>query len=103
MVDQDGSDALEEIETTYRNAAIPWGTRPLQQEPVEDERMSDEWKRTRDQQGEVVGIIGQRPVVRPFREEEMPDVVVASGGGLDAHSGSGVMVALARLRQQGKE
>jgi hypothetical protein len=99
MVDQEGADVLEEVETTYRNTG---GARPLQQGPSEDERMPDEWNRVRNQQGEVVGFVGQRPIIRPRREEEAEDVV-ESGGSNNADTGSGVMAALARLRQQEKD
>ena len=102
MVDQEGVDALEEMEsTTYRNAAMPSGTRPLEQGPVEDERMPEEWNRARNHQGEVIGFVGQRPIVRPVTQEEMEGVVGARGDS-DTESGSGVMAALARLRQQQK-
>jgi hypothetical protein len=99
MVDQEGADVLEEVETTYRNTG---GARPLQQGPSEDERMPDEWNRVRNQQEEVVGFVGQRPIIRPRREEEAEDVV-ESGGSNNADTGSGVMAALARLRQQEKD
>ena len=102
MVDQEGADALEKVEsTTYRNAGMPRGGGPLQQGPVEDERMPDQWNRARNQQGEVVGFVGQRPIVRPVGEEK--EGVVGSGGDSDTESGSGVMAALARLRQQQKD
>lgn len=96
MVDQEGADVLEEVETTYRNAG---GARPLQHGPSEDERMPDEW---RNQKGDVVGFVGQRPIIRPGKEAEAEDVV-ESGGSDNADAGSGVMAALARLRQQEKD
>ena len=99
MVDQEGADVLEEVETaTYRNAGVPLSARPLQQGLAEDERMPNEWNRARNQQGEVVGFAGQRPIVRPAREGG-----VGSSGDADTESGSGVMAALARLRQQQKD
>src|SRR5208337_4654653 len=97
MVDQEGADVLEEVEATYRNAG---GPRPLQQGPSEDERMPDEWNRARNQQGEVVGFVGQRPIIRSGREAEEAEDVLESGGSDNADAGSGVMAALARLRQQ---
>src|SRR5271154_2356535 len=61
QVDQAGEEALEQMEQYYANAGgsapVP---RPTQQRPVEDERMPDEWNRTRNQEGEVVGFIGER-------------------------------------------
>jgi len=103
MIDQDGADVLEEMETTaYRNAGNVSGTRPLQQGPLEDGRMPDEWNRARNQEGDVIGFVGQRPIIRPTREEESTDVV-ESAAGEDTGSGSGVMAALARLRQTEKD
>lgn len=103
MVDQEGADVLREVETTYRNAGITPGARSKPQSPVEDERMPDEWNRVRNQQGEVIGLVGQRPVVRPMRVEEAVDVDgVGSVGDEDPNSESRVMAALARLRQSEK-
>lgn len=103
MVDQEGADILEEAELiTYQKAGMPPAATPLQQGPLEDERVPEEWNRARIQQGDVVGFLGQRPIVRPVREEEMADVV-GSRGDPDTECGSGVMAALARLRQQQKE
>ena len=61
--------------------------------------MPEDWNRARNQQGEVVGFVGQRPIVRPVRDEEMEGVVGSSG---DSDT-PGVMAALARLRQQQKD
>ena len=99
MVDEAGAEALEE-EETYRNAGNPSTPRPVQRGPVHDERMPDEWIRAQNQEGEVVGFIGQRPIIRPTKEIES-EAVVANEVGSD--SGSGVMAALARLRQQERE
>jgi len=103
MVDQEGADVLEEVETTYANAGRT-GVR-VSQGPVDDERMPEEWNRARNTEGgEVVGFIGQRAIVRAgggegdeIREES------ERGGEEDARGGAGedgVMAALARLRQQ---
>jgi hypothetical protein len=101
MVDEAGAEALEE-EETYRNAGNPptARTRPVQRGPVQDERMPDEWNRAQNQEGEVVGFIGQRPIIRPTKEIESAGVVENEGG---SDSASGVMAALARLRQQERE
>jgi hypothetical protein len=99
MVDQEGVDALEEVEeTTYRNAGIAPNAKSLRQELGEDGRMPDEWNRTRNSQGELVGFVGPRPIIRPPRDE---DVVGTSGG--EKATDSGVMAALARLRQLEKD
>ena len=108
QVDQAGEEALEHIEQYYANAgeAAPV-SRPIQQRPVPDERMPDEWNRTRNQEGEVVGFIGQRPIVRPEKEAEDSEPKNGSENGGPssdkAKVSSGVMAALARLRQQGKD
>jgi hypothetical protein len=99
MVDEAGAEALEEAET-YRNAGNAPGARPIQRGPVQDERMPDEWNRAQNQEGEVVGFIGQKPIVRPTKGNE-PDTVVENEGG--SESEQGVMAALARLRQQERE
>lgn len=91
MVDQEGAEVLEEMET-YANAGrtvrVPRG-------PVDDERMPEEWNRARNTEGEVVGFIGQRPIVRAGIAEgdEIRDDTTVPGE-------EGVMAALARLRQQ---
>ena len=103
MIDQEGADVLEEVEsTTYRNAGIQPVERPSQQEPMGDERMPEAWNRARNQQGEVMGFVGQRSIVRPVGEEEMEGVAGTSRDS-DTESGSAVMAALARLRQQQKD
>jgi len=94
MVDQEGADILEE-EERYRNAGTAPSLRPVQRGPVDDERMPDEWNRVRNQEGEVVGFIGQRPIRRPAPEEETEQEKQVEEG-----ASSGVMAALARLRQQ---
>ena len=93
MVDQEGAEVLEEMET-YANAGR---TVRAPRGPVDDERMPEEWNRAKNTEGEVVGFIGQRPIVRAgmaegdeIREEE--DATVPGE--------EGVMAALARLRQQ---
>lgn len=96
MVDQEGADALDQVET-YANAGNP----PLpgqssQQRPMDDERMPDEWNRDRNKEGDGVGFIGQRPIIRPKETES----VTAEESGGTPEAGSGVMAALARLRQQ---
>jgi len=101
MVDQEGADILDEMDnaTTYRNAGHrSVDQRPVREGPVEDERMPDEWNRARNQQGEVVGFIGQRPIVRPAEESD------GNVSGISEEDpGSGVMAALARLRERQKD
>jgi hypothetical protein len=98
MVDQEGADVLNQMET-YGNAGnTPLPEQSAQQRPMDDERMPEEWNRARNMEGDVVGFMGQRPIVRP-KENEMV-TMEESGGTSDA--GSGVMAALARLRQQEK-
>jgi hypothetical protein len=98
MVDQEGADVLNQMET-YGNAGnTPLPGQPAQQRPMDDERMPEEWNRARNMEGDVVGFMGQRPIIRP-KENEMV-TLEESGGTSDA--GSGVMAALARLRQQEK-
>jgi len=111
MVDEDGAQVLEEMET-YGNAGrtvLPAATRG----PTDDERMPEEWNRARNMEGgEVVGFVGQRAIVRAgmggeggeIREESerMMGVVGEEGGEEDVSTAgeTGVMAALARLRQQ---
>jgi hypothetical protein len=97
MVDQEGAEVLEE-EETYRNAGTAPVVRPAQRIPVVDERMPDEWNRKRNQGSEVVGFIGQNPIVRPA--EAVEGAVDGSEQGSVSGTNSGVMAALARLRQQ---
>jgi hypothetical protein len=97
MVDEDGVEALEELET-YGNAGNVPVHKPIRQGPVEDERMPDEWNRTRNQEGEVVGFIGQRPIIRPTIENQVEKEVEDGGT-----ANEGVMAALSRLRQQEKD
>jgi len=110
-VDEDGAQVLEEMET-YGNAGrtVPAAAT---RGPTEDERMPEEWNRARNMEGgEVVGFIGQRAIVRAgmggeggeIREESerMMGVVEEGGGEEDVSTAgeTGVMAALARLRQQ---
>ena len=95
MVDQEGADALDQMET-YANAGNPpLLGQPSQQGPMDDERMADEWNRAKNKEGDVVGFIGQRPIIRPKETES-----AAEESGETPEAGSGVMAALARLRQQ---
>lgn len=101
MVDQEGADVLEQMETTnYANAGNePVMGRPIQQQnrPVDDERMPEEWNRARNKEGEVVGFIGHRPIIRSKENEEVP---MEGSEATSLETSSGVMAALARLRQQ---
>ena len=95
MVDQEGAHVLDQMET-YANAGNPLLLgQSSQQRPMDDERMPDEWNRARNKEGDVVGFIGQRPIIRPKETESAAE---ESGGAPEASSG--VMAALARLRQQ---
>jgi hypothetical protein len=99
MVDQEGADVLEQMETYANAGSVPTMGRPTQQQrPMDDERMPEEWNRARNKEGEVVGFIGQRPIIR---EKESEDVPAEENEGT-SEAGSGVMAALARLRQQEK-
>ena len=99
MVDQEGADVLEQMETYANAGSVPTMGRPTQkQRPMDDERMPEEWNRARNKEGEVVGFIGQRPIIR---EKESEDVPPEENEGT-SEAGSGVMAALARLRQQEK-
>lgn len=102
MVDQEGVDILDETETTYANAGAPRSARPLPLRSTEDERISDEWNRTRSQQGEVVGFMGQKPIIRSGIDRDNEDRA-ESGALSDANTQSEVMAALARLRQLEKD
>jgi hypothetical protein len=97
MVDQEGAEVLEE-EETYRNAATAPVVGRVQRGPVDDERMPDEWNRKKNQDGEVVGFLGQNPIVRPV--EAVEGAAGESTQGSLSGTNSGVMAALARLRQQ---
>jgi hypothetical protein len=103
MVDEEGVNVIQEMERNYANAGnasigkvVPPVTRAR---TTEDERMPDEWNRTRNQEGEVVGYIGQRAIRRTIeqdeqeenRENEEDDLVGANAG---------VMAALAQLRKE---
>ena len=104
-VDQDGVDALAE-QDTYRNAGTAAVARAVPREPVDDERMSEEWNRARNQEGEVVGFIGQKPIVRPVREtvdKPVDKPIDKDSRDEGSESNSGIMAALARLRQQGQD
>jgi hypothetical protein len=99
MVDQEGADVLAEMETYANAGSAPMMGRPAQQQrPVDDERMPEEWNRARNKEGDVVGFMGQRPIVRSKESENVP-AEQSSGA---SESSSGVMAALARLRQQEK-
>jgi hypothetical protein len=97
MVDQEGAEVLEE-EETYRNAATAPVVGRVQRGPVDDERMPDEWNQKKNQDGEVVGFLGQNQIVRPV--EAVEGAVGESAQGSLSSTNSGVMAALARLRQQ---
>src|SRR5271169_3380615 len=63
MVDEDGAQVLEEMET-YGNAGRTVPAAAMRG-PTEDERMPEEWNRARNMEGgEVVGFIGQRAIFR---------------------------------------
>jgi len=105
MVDQEGVNVMEEMEQNYANAGnASMGRRPVSQQGrsvVEDERMPDEWNRARNQDGEIVGFIGQRPIIRPAGQDDAEDDACKEDyGGSQGEVNSGVMAALARLRQQ---
>ena len=100
MIDQDGADTLEEMER-YASAGTAPIPRRLQHTAMDDERMSEEWNRARNQQGEVVGFLGQRPIIRSSTDTEEADKGGEKKGSSDTdESSAGVMAALARLRRQ---
>jgi len=104
MIDQEGADVLDEMERGYGNAGTGPTALPPQQVPVDDERMPDEWNRARNQQGELVGFFGQRPIIRPSTEKEEADMLGDEKAGSEMDQASaGVMAALAQLRRQEKD
>jgi len=102
MVDQEGANVVDEMERTYANAGnASMGRVPVtRQRPAEDERMPEEWNRAMNQEGNVVGYIGQRPIRRPAEQDTELDNQLESGWDTQTEATAGVMAALARLRQE---
>jgi len=106
MVDQEGANVMEDMERNYANAgnASMGRTGPVaRRKSSEDERMPDEWNRARNQEGEVVGYIGQRPIRRAVEQPDKDDQngdSAENGVEIQGDPSAGVMAALARLRQE---
>ena len=103
MVDEQGAEVLEEMEM-YGNAGR---TLRVSQGVTEDERMPEKWDHARNTEGEIVGFIGQKAILRAGEETRVgkADAIrkeseERGSDGAAAAGEDGVMAALARLRQQ---
>jgi len=104
MVDQEGADVLAEMETYANAGSAPMMGRPAQQQrPVDDERMPEEWNRARNKEGDVVGFMGQRPIVRSigikFGSYGRSSAIAATGKELGyqwLHRGDGWFIRLSK-------
>jgi hypothetical protein len=97
-IDQDGIDGAQ-VEG-YGNAGHAPSNRSVQEKPKDDERMPDEWNRANNKEGYVAGFIGHRPIIRGATDKQVVPEIAEHGGDSENTTESGVMAALARLRQE---